>query len=71
MRRIPILQTAIMEAIESFHGKKTLVIIAHAADDRGCDIIYKVDNGKIVETTLAAEEHLKWRMVSRRAVLHR
>ena len=51
-------ETAIMEAIESFHGKKTLVIIAHRLRTiAGCDIIYKVDNGKIVETTLAAEEH--------------
>ena len=48
----------IMEAIESFHGKKTLVIIAHRLRTiAGCDIIYKVDNGKSVETTLAAEEH--------------
>lgn len=51
-------ETAIMEAIESFHGKKTLVIIAHRLRTiAGCDIIYKVDNGKVVETTLAAEEH--------------
>ena len=51
-------ETAIMEAIESFHGKKTLVIIAHRLRTiAGCDIIYKVDNGKIVETTLTAEEH--------------
>ena len=51
-------ETAIMEAIESFHGKKTLVIIAHRLRTiAGCDMIYKVDNGKIVETTLAAEEH--------------
>ena len=33
-----------MEAIESFHGKKTLVIIAHRLRTiAGCDIIYKVD----------------------------
>ncbi|MDO4293866.1 MAG: ABC transporter ATP-binding protein [Eubacteriales bacterium] len=51
-------ETAIMEAIESFHGKKTLIIIAHRLRTiANCDIIYKVDGGKIVQTTLAAEEH--------------
>ena len=39
-------------------SESALVIIAHRLRTiAGCDIIYKVDNGKIVETTLAAEEH--------------
>lgn len=51
-------ETAIMEAIDSFHGRKTLVIIAHRLRTiANCDIIYKVDRGKITRTTLAAEEH--------------
>ena len=42
-----------MEAINSFHGKKTMVIIAHRLNTiEKCDIIYKVDEGQIVETTL-------------------
>lgn len=46
-------ETAVMEAINSFHGKKTMVIIAHRLNTiEKCDVIYKVDEGKIVETTL-------------------
>jgi ABC-type multidrug transport system fused ATPase/permease subunit len=46
-------EAAVMEAINSFHGKKTMVIIAHRLNTiEKCDIIYKVDEGKIVETKL-------------------
>ena len=46
-------ETALMDAINSFHGKKTMVIIAHRLNTiEKCDIIYKVHDGKIVETTL-------------------
>ena len=46
-------EQAVMEAINSFHGKKTMVIIAHRLNTiEKCDIIYKVDGGQIVETTL-------------------
>lgn len=46
-------EKALMEAINSFHGKKTMVIIAHRLNTiEKCDIIYKVENGKITETTL-------------------
>ncbi len=38
----------VMEAINSFHGKKTMVIIAHRLNTiEKCDIIYKVEGGKI------------------------
>lgn len=41
-------ETAIMEAIESFHGRKTMIIIAHRLRTiENCDIIYNVDQGKI------------------------
>lgn len=44
---------AVMEAINSFHGKKTMVIIAHRLNTiADCDLIYKVDDGKIVQTSL-------------------
>ena len=47
-------EAAVMEAINSFHGKKTMVIIAHRLNTiEKCDIVYKVDEGKIVETTLS------------------
>ena len=42
-----------MDAINSFHGRKTMVIIAHRLNTIAkCDVIYKVDGEKIVETTL-------------------
>lgn len=41
-------ETAIMSAIESFKGKKTMVIIAHRLRTiENCDIIYEVKDGKI------------------------
>ncbi len=46
-------EAALMEAINSFHGKKTMVIIAHRLNTiEKCDFIYKVEKGKIVPTTL-------------------
>ncbi len=41
-------EAAVMEAINSFHGKKTMVIIAHRLNTiANCDVKYKVENGKI------------------------
>lgn len=46
-------ERVLMEAINGFHGKKTMIIIAHRLNTiEQCDIIYKVENGKILETTL-------------------
>ena len=46
-------ETAIMEAIDKFHGRKTMIIIAHRLRTiENCDMIFKVENGKIEETTL-------------------
>ena len=46
-------EAAVMEAVNSFNGKKTMVIIAHRLNTiEKCDIIYKVENEKIVETSL-------------------
>ncbi len=46
-------ETAIMEAIDKFHGRKTLIIIAHRLRTiENCDMIFKVDQGKITQTTL-------------------
>lgn len=46
-------ERALMEAINSFHGRKTMVIIAHRLNTiKNCDIIYKVKDSKIIETTL-------------------
>lgn len=43
-------EAAVMEAVNSFHGRKTLVIIAHRLNTiEKCDLIYRVENGKIVE----------------------
>ncbi len=46
-------EAAVMEAVNSFHGKKTMIIIAHRLNTiEKCDIVYKVENEKLVETAL-------------------
>ncbi|MCM1266978.1 MAG: ABC transporter ATP-binding protein/permease [Bacteroidales bacterium] len=46
-------ETAVMEAVNSFHGRKTMIIIAHRLNTiEKCDLIYKVENGKITETEI-------------------
>ena len=46
-------EAAVMEAINSFHGKKTMIIIAHRLNTiEKCDIIYEVKDEKIVESSL-------------------
>lgn len=47
-------EKAVMDAINSFHGKKTMVIIAHRLNTIAkCDVIYKVEDEKITETILS------------------
>ena len=42
-------ETAVMEAIDSLSGRKTLIIIAHRLSTiENCDIIYEVKDGKVV-----------------------
>ena len=49
-------EAAIMGAINSLKGRKTMVIIAHRLKTvENCDILYKVEKGKIQRTAL--EEH--------------
>ncbi len=46
-------EKAVMDAVNSFHGKKTMVIIAHRLNTIAkCDVIYKVEDEKIVESAL-------------------
>lgn len=46
-------EAAVMDAVNSFHGKKTMIIIAHRLNTiEKCDMIYKVEDRKLVETTL-------------------
>lgn len=46
-------EAAVMDAVNSFHGKKTMIIIAHRLNTiEKCDIIYKVEEGKLIQTTL-------------------
>ena len=41
-------ENAIMESINSLHGKKTLIIIAHRLSTiEKCDHVYRVENGLI------------------------
>lgn len=40
----------VMKAVNSLHGKKTLIIIAHRLSTvNNCDLIYKISSGKIIE----------------------
>ena len=46
-------ESAIMSSINSLHGKKTMIIIAHRLQTiKDCDIVYRVENGKIFEEQL-------------------
>lgn len=43
-------ETAIMESINSLHGKKTLIIIAHRLTTiQNCDVIYRIEDGKAMQ----------------------
>ena len=47
-------EKAVMDAVNSFHGRKTMVIIAHRLNTIAkCDVIYKVEGEKITETTIS------------------
>ena len=44
-------EAAIMDAINSLKGRKTMVIIAHRLKTiENCDIVYRVENGRIEKT---------------------
>ena len=46
-------EAAVMEAINSFHGRKTMVIIAHRLNTiENCDVIYEVKDQTITQTSL-------------------
>ena len=50
-------EAAVMDAVNSFHGKKTMIIIAHRLNTiEKCDVIYKVEDRKLVETTLEIDK---------------
>ena len=41
-------ESAIMDSINRFHGKKTLIIIAHRLQTiEKCDLVYRVEDGKV------------------------
>lgn len=45
-------ENAIMESIENLKGKKTLIIIAHRLSTiENCDVIFRVEEGKVIEDT--------------------
>jgi ABC-type multidrug transport system fused ATPase/permease subunit len=48
-------EEALMEAINSLHGRKTMIIIAHRLQTiQNCDLVYRVGEGKII-----LDEHFK------------
>ena len=43
-------EKAVMESINRLQGKKTLIIIAHRLQTiEKCDLVYRVENGKIIK----------------------
>ena len=45
-------EAAVMEAIDSLKGKKTLIIIAHRLSTiKNCNKVYEVKNGKIIDVS--------------------
>lgn len=43
-------ETAIMESVNSLHGKKTMIIIAHRLTTiENCDVVYRVVDGKVIK----------------------
>lgn len=55
-------EAAVMEAIDSLRGKKTLIIIAHRLSTiSNCDKVYEISNGKAIEVKRKSfiEEELK------------
>ena len=43
-------ESAVMDAIDSFNGNKTLIIIAHRLSTvKNCDIVYNIDNCKAIK----------------------
>lgn len=48
---------AIMESINSLHGRKTLIIIAHRLQTiEKCELVYRVEDGKLVREREGAEK---------------
>lgn len=46
-------EKAVMEAIDSLHGKLTLIIIAHRLTTiKNCDVVYEIKDGKVEEKEL-------------------
>ena len=44
-------ERAVMEAIDSLHGKMTLIIIAHRLSTiKNCDIVYEVKEGRVAKS---------------------
>lgn len=45
-------EEAIIQSVNALHGKKTMIIIAHRLTTiKGCDVVYRVNNGKFVPET--------------------
>ena len=52
-------ETAVMEAIDALNGSKTLIIIAHRLSTiENCDIVYRVENGKVVLEKTKEEQNI-------------
>jgi ABC-type multidrug transport system fused ATPase/permease subunit len=49
-------EKGVMEAVNALHGAKTLIIIAHRLTTvANCDLLYKLENGRVVQSGSFAE----------------
>ena len=54
-------ETAVMEAIDSLMGRKTLIIIAHRVTTlRNCQLIFKVEDGNVREVKYEDIENVEY-----------
>ncbi len=52
-------EAAVMETVNSLHGKRTIIIVAHTeAVLTGCDAVYRVENGKLTALRRSGEKWL-------------
>lgn len=46
----------VMAAVDALHGAKTMIIVAHRLTTVArCDLIYRIDKGRVVQSGTAAE----------------
>jgi ABC-type multidrug transport system fused ATPase/permease subunit len=49
-------ERAVMEAVESLHGTRTIIMVAHRLSTMArCDVLHRIEHGRIVQSGTFAE----------------